>query len=177
MTVPPDCMCTGRPHPGRPCQDRRYAVASYTSPEHVAGLRRTVAAHLRHWRLDLHAEPVARGVAELLSRAHRHSGPDNRCVVELRWSGRHLTASVEDGDPRLPRLRTAGDSGLARVAALSDSWGTCATADGKVIWFTRSVRAPQNVFRVVPPPLVPLDTALLDPVPLTPVPLMPVPLT
>lgn len=133
--------------------DRHYAVELHASPERVPQIRRIVAAHLTYWKLDLHVGPVCRGIDELMANVHRHVGDANRCVVELRWRGRHLTASVEDNGPRLPRLLTAGGGGLARVAALSDSWGTCATPGGKVIWFTRSVQSPQDIFRV---PLVPV---------------------
>ncbi|MFE4171717.1 ATP-binding protein [Streptomyces sp. NPDC056909] len=158
MTVPPD---------------RHYVVELHASPERVPQLRRIVAAHLRHWRLDLHVASVGKGVEELLTNVHRHVGDGNRCVLELRWTGRHLTASVEDNGPRMPRLLTAGGGGLARVAALSDSWGTCATAEGKVIWFTRSVRSPQDVPRVPWTPLTGVGTARREPLPM-PVP-MPVP--
>ncbi|MFF3749478.1 ATP-binding protein [Streptomyces sp. NPDC002018] len=159
MTVPPD---------------RHYAVELHASPGRVPQLRRIVAAHLRHWKLDLHVIPVGKGVEELLTNVHRHVGDDNRCVLELRWTGRYLTASVEDNGPRMPRLLTAGGGGLARVAALSDSWGTCATAEGKVIWFTRSVRSPQDVPRTPRPPLTGLDAARCEPVPVDgPVPAVP----
>ncbi|MFH8568199.1 ATP-binding protein [Streptomyces sp. NPDC017993] len=120
--------------------DRRYTVGLHASAERVPQIRRIVAAHLRYWRLDLHIASVCLGVTELLTNVHRHLGPDARCVVEIRWSGRHLTASVADEGPPLPRLESAG-GGLSAVAALSDSWGTCATADGKVVWFTRRVEA------------------------------------
>ncbi|MFD8963486.1 ATP-binding protein [Streptomyces sp. NPDC059568] len=154
--------------------DRRYVVELHASLERVPQLRRIVAAHLRHWKLDLHIAPVDKGIEELLTNVLRHVGDDNRCVVELRWTGRHLTSSVEDNGPRMPRLLTAGGGGLARVAALSDSWGTCATAEGKVIWFTRSVRSPQDIPRVPSIPLSGLDTAQREPVPL-PAPAMFVP--
>ncbi|QXE33360.1 ATP-binding protein [Streptomyces sp. GMY02] len=144
---------------------RHYVVELHASPERVAQLRRIVAAHLRHWKLELHIDPVGRAVAELLTNVHRHAGDDNHCVIELRWTGRHLTVSVEDNGPRMPRLRTAGGGGLARVAALSDSWGTCPTAAGKVIWFTRSVRSPQDIPRGPRAPLGGLDAARRRPVP------------
>ncbi|MFB6441604.1 ATP-binding protein [Streptomyces sp. NPDC056411] len=121
--------------------DRHYTVELHASAERVPQIRRILAAHLRYWHLELHIEPVCRGVAELLTNVHRHIGPDARCVVELRWSGRHLTASVADEGPRLPKLSSAAGGGLVKVAALSDSWGTCGTPDGKVIWFTRRVEA------------------------------------
>ncbi|MFF2521000.1 ATP-binding protein [Streptomyces liangshanensis] len=150
MTVPLDR------HDGR-----RYAVELHPSPERVSQLRRIVAAHLRHWGLDLHVDPVRQGLDELMANVHRHVGEATTCVVELRWRGRHLTASVEDNGPRLPRLLTAGGGGLARVAALSDSWGTCPTAEGKVVWFTRSVESPQDIFRVPRAPVGGIGTAEL----------------
>ncbi|MGR8007049.1 ATP-binding protein [Streptomyces hypolithicus] len=120
---------------------RNYAVELHVSAERVSQIRRIVAAHLRHWNLELQVQPVCRGVVELLANVHRHAGDDKRCVIELRWTGRHLTASVADHGPPMPRLSGAGGGGLAVVAALSDSWGTCGTADGKVVWFTRRVQA------------------------------------
>ncbi|MFF1418990.1 ATP-binding protein [Streptomyces sp. NPDC058280] len=144
--------------------DRQYVVELHASPERVSQIRRIVAAHLRHWKLELQVRPVCTGIDELLTNVHRHVGDDNTCVLELRWTGRHLTASVEDNGPRLPRLRSAGGGGLARVAALSDSWGTCATADGKVIWFTRGVETPQSVPRVPRIPLTGTDAAQKQPV-------------
>ncbi|WP_199813974.1 ATP-binding protein [Streptomyces sp. NRRL F-5135] len=148
--------------------DRHHVVELPASEERVPRIRRVVSAHLRQWRLDLHVAPVCRGIEEVLTHVRLHVGEGDRCVLELRWAGRHLTVSVEDNGPRMPRLLTA-DGGLGRLAALSDSWGTCATADGKVIWFTRSVFAPQDVPRVSKTPLTGLDAAQRGPAP-TPAP-------
>ncbi|KUL40929.1 hypothetical protein ADL22_14820 [Streptomyces sp. NRRL F-4489] len=123
---------------------RHYTVELHASAERVPQIRRIVAAHLRYWNLEPQIPPVCEGVAELLTNVHRHIGPEARCVVELRWSGRHLTASVADDGPELPRLESAAGGGLARIAALSDSWGTCGTDGGKVIWFTRRVEVPRG---------------------------------
>ncbi|MET9662696.1 ATP-binding protein [Streptomyces sp. NPDC006510] len=125
--------------------DRHYLVEFQVSAERVSQLRRIIAAHLRHWRLELHIQPVCRGVEELLTNVHRHVGDDNNCVVELRWSGRHLTVSVADNGSGMPRLLSNGGGGLSRVMALSDSWGTCRTAEGKVVWFTRYAQEPHSV--------------------------------
>ncbi|WP_406387860.1 ATP-binding protein [Streptomyces sp. NBC_00887] len=124
--------------------DRHYLVELQVSAERISQLRRIVAAHLRHWNLDLHVRPVCRAVDELLTNVQRHVGDDNKCVVELRWSGRHLTVSVADNDSRMPRLLSGGGGGLSRVMALSDSWGTCRTTDGKVVWFTRYAETPRT---------------------------------
>ncbi|MFJ5223269.1 ATP-binding protein [Streptomyces sp. NPDC088400] len=145
--------------------ERHYVVELHASEERVSEIRRSVAAVLRYWKLEPQIGPVCKGVDELLANVRRHVGDDNRCVVELRWAGRHLTVSVEDDGPRMPRLLTAGGRGLGRVAALSDSWGTCPTAEGKVIWFTRSVRTPQNVPRTPWVPLTGIDAAQRSPVP------------
>ncbi|MFE7318440.1 ATP-binding protein [Streptomyces sp. NPDC057555] len=136
-----------------PPGDRHYTVELHASAERVPQIRRIVAAHLRHWNLELQVRPVCEGVAELLTNVHRHLGPGARCVVELRWAGRHLTASVADEGPRLPRLEGAAAGGLARIAALSDSWGTCGTPDGKVIWFTRRIEAARTAPVTPPVPL------------------------
>lgn len=124
--------------------NRRYTVELHVSAERVPQIRRIVAAHLRYWNLETEIPAVCRGVAELLTNVHRHVGPDAPCVVEVRWSGRHLTASVADRGPKMPRLLSVADGGLAAVAALSDSWGTCGTAEGKVVWFTRRVTATRS---------------------------------
>ncbi|QHC24841.1 ATP-binding protein [Streptomyces sp. GS7] len=150
---------------------RHYTVELHAAAERVPQIRRIIAAHLRYWNLELHIPPVCRGVAELLTNVHRHIGADTRCVVELRWTGRHLTASVADDGPRLPRLSSAAGGGLAKVAALSDSWGTCGTPTGKVIWFTRRVEAartapvtPQVPLRSVPDVVEPAPAAEPAPV-------------
>ncbi|MCX5112859.1 ATP-binding protein [Streptomyces sp. NBC_00378] len=133
--------------------DRHYLVEFQVSAERVCQLRRIIAAHLRHWSLELHIRPVCRGVEELLTNVHRHVGDDNNCVVELRWSGRHLTVSVADNGSEMPRLLSNGGGGLSRVMALSDSWGTCRTAEGKVVWFTRYAKEPYSADLVRFPPL------------------------
>ncbi|GAA2985349.1 MULTISPECIES: ATP-binding protein [Streptomyces] len=122
--------------------DRHYLAELQVSAERISRMRRIVAAHLRHWNLDLQVRPVCRAAEELLTNVQRHVGDDNRCVVELRWSGRHLTVSVADDDSRMPRLLDGGGGGLSRVMALSDSWGTCRTGGGKVVWFTRYAETP-----------------------------------
>lgn len=102
--------------------DRHYSVELQVSAERVSRLRRIVAAHLRHWSLDLHVRPVCRALDELLTNVHRHVGDGNTCVLELRWTGRHVTVSVADNSARMPRLLPAG-GGLSRVMALSDKLG------------------------------------------------------
>lgn len=120
---------------------REYVLDLNATPDRVPQVRRIVAAHLRHWRLEELIQPVSLGVCELLTNVHLHAGADKRCTLELRWTGRNLTAAVLDASSRLPRLRCASPlvttgRGLPMVANLSDSWGTHATADGKVVWFT-----------------------------------------
>ncbi|MCX4417986.1 ATP-binding protein [[Kitasatospora] papulosa] len=133
--------------------DRHYLVELQVSAERISQLRRIVAAHLRHWSLELHVRPVCRAAEELLTNVQRHVGEGHRCVLELRWTGRHLTVSVSDEDSRMPRLRDGGGGGLSRVMALSDSWGTCRTTDGKAVWFTRYAESPCTTGLLPPAPL------------------------
>ncbi|MFD6532507.1 ATP-binding protein [Streptomyces sp. NPDC060184] len=135
--------------------DRHYLVELQVSAERVSQLRRIVAAHLRHWSLELHVRPVCRALEELLTNVHRHVGGDTPCVVELRWTGRRLTVAVADDGAGMPRLLASG-GGLSRVMALSDSWGTCRTDDGKVVWFTRYAEVPRPTGLL---PRTPPDTA------------------
>ncbi|MFJ9978769.1 ATP-binding protein [Streptomyces cyaneofuscatus] len=132
--------------------DRHYSVELQVSAERVSQVRRIVSAHLRHWSLGLQVRPVCRAMDELLTNVHRHVGDANTCVLELRWTGRHVTVSVADNSARMPRLLPSG-GGLSRVMALSDSWGTCRTTDGKVVWFTRYAQAPQAARLLPSPPL------------------------
>ncbi|MGW1840181.1 ATP-binding protein [Streptomyces sp. BBFR2] len=132
---------------------RHYAAELRVTAERVPRIRRIAAAHLRHWRLAAEIPAACRGLTELLAGVLRQAGPDTVCVVELRWSGRHLTVSVADRGPRLPRLDSARGGPLAVVAGLSDSWGTCPTADGKVVWFTRRVTAARGTPLTAPVPV------------------------
>lgn len=124
-----------------------YHIEVPATKERIPQIRRILAAHLRYWTLEAHITPVCRAVDELIDNVVEHVDGDKTCVVELRWTGRHLIASVADRDGRLPRLHSSSPSkgGLAKVAALSDSWGTCGTDEGKVIWFSRRVKAAERV--------------------------------
>lgn len=125
--------------------NRRCTLEVEATEERLSQVRRIAAAHLRYWGLDLQVAPVCCAVDELLRNVATHVRGDKSSVVEIRWSGRQLTVSVADRDHRLPRLLTSLKGGLGKVAALSDSWGTCATAEGKVIWFTRLVKDAQRI--------------------------------
>ncbi|MFF4186710.1 ATP-binding protein [Streptomyces sp. NPDC001691] len=136
---------------------REYTLSLQATPARVPQVRRIVAAHLRHWRLEGIIQPVSLGVCELLTNVHRHTKGDQRCVLELRWARGQLTASVADNDPRLPRLQgprpfAERGRGLALIAHLSDSWGTHTIPDGKVVWFTLAAQ-PQALrpLRPLPP--------------------------
>ncbi|MEU9192268.1 ATP-binding protein [Streptomyces hundungensis] len=120
---------------------RQYTLSLHATPARIPQVRRIVAAHLRHWRLENILQPVSLGVCELLTNVHRHTEGDGSCVLELRWFRGQFAASVADGDPRLPRLQgpqpfAERGRGLALIAHLSDSWGTHTTPEGKVVWFT-----------------------------------------
>lgn len=122
------------------------AVEFQALPSRIGQVRRIVTAQLRYWRLEPLVDAAALGVTELLTNVHRHTGEDKHCTVEIVFRRDHLTVSVRDHDPRLPRVRTAEPSatcgrGLALIAAVSASWGMRAQNDGsgKVVWFTLPV--------------------------------------
>ncbi|MGW1024549.1 ATP-binding protein [Streptomyces sp. NPDC002577] len=124
-----------------PVNSSYYLVEVEARRERVPQIRRIVAAHLRYWRLANHIGPMCRGVDELMLNVVEHTGDDKRCVVELWWNGKNLIAAVADYDRRMPRLLGPTQGGLARIAAMSDGWGAYGTPDGKLVWFSRRVKA------------------------------------
>ncbi|MGW4203946.1 ATP-binding protein [Streptomyces sp. NPDC004726] len=135
----------------------RYLMEVQASMERIPRIRRILAAHLRYWKLEPHIAPVCRAVDELIGNVVRHVPGDKTCVVELRWTGRHLIVSVADNDRRLPKVTSScpATGGLATVAVLSDSWGTCGTDTGKVIWFSRRVKEAEHIPRAARTPTLP----------------------
>ncbi|QNP68448.1 pep a2 [Streptomyces roseirectus] len=138
---------------------RSYHLDVDISPERAGQVRRILAAHLRHWGLETLADPVGAG-AELLLRAIDRHTVDKRATVEMWWNGHHLITAVAEHDPDLrpdQDLRAC----LARLAATSDGWGCCATAQGaKVIWFTQRARTGRRAPLVPVAPLPALRTGL-----------------
>ncbi|MGX1670875.1 pep a2 [Streptomyces sp. NPDC055400] len=126
-----------------------YHLDVEVSSERVGQVRRILAAHLRYWNLDILVEPVCRGVEVLLHTIDEHA-TDKNTTVEMWWNGQHLITAVSDHERDLPGPHYAPKEGcLAEIAALSDGWGGCATATGKIIWFSRRARLGERA------PLVP----------------------
>ncbi|GAA2288974.1 hypothetical protein GCM10010145_51070 [Streptomyces ruber] len=125
-----------------------YHLDVNVSPERVGQVSRILAAHLRFWDLETLVGPVCHG-AELLLRAIDEHAADKSTSIEMWWNHQHLITAVGKKDRSLrpdQDLRTC----LTLIAALSDGWGCCATADGgTVIWFSQRARAGEGV------PLVP----------------------
>ncbi|MCC5036850.1 ATP-binding protein [Streptomyces sp. WAC 00631] len=126
-------------------------------PSRIGQVRRIVSAHLRYWRLDPLIDAAALGVTELLSNVHRHAQPDKNCTVEILLLPERLTVSVQDSDPRVPRVHAAGASatygrGLSMIASVSESWGVRERdgGRGKAVWF--SLHAPVSAGPGAPPP-------------------------
>jgi hypothetical protein len=124
-----------------------YHLDVDVTPERVGQVGRILAAHLRLWDLEILVEPVRRG-AELLLRAIDEHATDKQTSIELWWNGQHLITAIGDNDRDLrPDLDLRAC--LARIAAMSDGWGCCATdAGSKVIWFSQRARSGERVPRV-----------------------------
>ncbi|WP_329565972.1 pep a2 [Streptomyces sp. NBC_01361] len=133
-----------------------YHLDVEVSSERVGQVRRILAAHLRYWKLDILVDPVCRGVEVLLHTIDEHA-TDKNTTVEMWWNGQHLITAVSDHERDLPGPHYAPKEGcLAEIAALSDGWGGCATATGKIIWFSRRARLGERapLLPVGPPPRI-----------------------
>lgn len=113
------------------------------SARHV---RRIVRAYLTAWGMAPLAEVAELGVTELLANVVKHV-PDGMCTVVLRRQQAGVRVEVHDNEPRLPRVRRAGEwaedgRGLALLELLTDAWEAEQTGQAtKVVWFElRSTR-------------------------------------
>src|SRR5215213_6805678 len=148
-TTWPSSACPG---PGRARGvRRRTAVAERTdqrpvsarialarSPASVGTARRFIEARTAAWSFP---EPAGSQLvligSELVTNAVLHARTELTLTLELR-DGR-VRISVKDRSKAPPTLRhyqadALTGRGLGVVAALSDSWGVSAAADGKVVW-------------------------------------------
>ncbi|MFG2313358.1 pep a2 [Streptomyces sp. NPDC048566] len=151
-----------------------YHLDVELSPEKVGQVNRIVAAHLRYWNLEHLVESVCHCAESLLRTIEQHAS-DKNTTIEMWWNGRRLIAAVSD-NTRDIRPHRAPQGCLARIAALSDRWGCCATGvGGKTIWFSWRARAAERSPLQPPVPApglrearrTPRSFALPDPVPAT----------
>jgi anti-sigma regulatory factor (Ser/Thr protein kinase) len=121
--------------------DRRpesVRIALPRSPASVGTARRFIEARTAAWSFP---EPAGSQLvligSELVTNAVLHARTELTLTMELR-DGR-VRISVKDRSKAPPTLRhyqadALTGRGLGVVAALSDSWGISAAADGKVVW-------------------------------------------
>jgi anti-sigma regulatory factor (Ser/Thr protein kinase) len=107
-------------------------------PASVATARRFIEARNAAWSFP---EPAGAKLvligSELVTNAVLHARTELTLTLELR--GGRVRISVKDrsrsaATPRHYHADALTGRGLGVVAALSDSWGISATADGKVVW-------------------------------------------
>ncbi|GAA1943545.1 hypothetical protein GCM10009837_81980 [Streptomyces durmitorensis] len=129
-----------------------YHLEVEIGPQRVAQVRRILAAHLRHWGLGVLVEPVSHCAGVLLDAIEAHA-TDKRASVEMWWNGQHLITAVSDNERDLPHPHHGLEGRLAQIAALSDGWGNCPAANGKIIWFSHRARSADGA------PLAPMPPA------------------
>ncbi|MFE9647627.1 SpoIIE family protein phosphatase [Streptomyces sp. NPDC006365] len=107
-------------------------------PIEVSRARDVVREQLHEWGLNSLADQAELMVGELVTNAVRHARSRR---IELRVvRGDMLLCEVDDGDPTLPTMLSAGPydefgRGLRVVSRLAREWGTSRTASGKTVWF------------------------------------------
>jgi anti-sigma regulatory factor (Ser/Thr protein kinase) len=126
----PPTRFLGRPEPAR--------IALPRSPSSVATARRFIKARAAAWSFPERAsEQLVLIGSELVTNAVLHARTELLLVLELR--GDRVRISVKDGSRARATMRhyrtdALTGRGLGVVAALSDTWGVSAAADGKVVW-------------------------------------------
>jgi anti-sigma regulatory factor (Ser/Thr protein kinase) len=113
-------------------------IALPRSPSSVAAARRFIEARAAAWSLPERAsEQLVLIGSELVTNAVLHARTELTLTLELRED--RVRISVKDRSRAPATLRhyrtdALTGRGLGVVAALSDTWGVSAAADGKVVW-------------------------------------------
>ena len=102
-----------------------------------AALRHAAGDTLAVWQTPALVEDSLLVIAELVGNVIQHTGSGGELVLSCRPDT--VLIEVSDGsrampDPQRPDPRRIGGRGLLLVAAMSRSWGSERTADGKVVW-------------------------------------------
>ncbi|MEU8887304.1 ATP-binding protein [Streptomyces sp. NPDC048442] len=116
----------------------QYRQELTVDPQHLSGLRQTVAAHVRSWGWDQVVDAAAMCVTEMLSNVNRHAGSDE-CVLLLQASPSRVRIVVSDTSPELPVVSVPEwDSergrGMFMLSETADAWGAEPTDSGKDVW-------------------------------------------
>lgn len=132
------------------------AAAQAPAPDHLAvwslpsdataasAARRLVVGQLARWGLDSLVDTTELVVSELVGNALRYGGGPGRLRL-LRHD--RLVVEVSDTGPDLPLIQHAslsdeGGRGLQLINMLCRRWGSCRTADGKVVWAEQDIVPP-----------------------------------
>ncbi|MEV8541987.1 SpoIIE family protein phosphatase [Streptomyces sp. NPDC051572] len=107
-------------------------------PVEAGRARAVVREQLHEWGLAKLADNAALLAGELVTNAVRHS--HGRRIALRLVRGDTLLCEVDDDDPTLPSLLSAGPDaefgrGLHLVGALAREWGASRTTTGKTVWF------------------------------------------
>ena len=103
--------------------------------------RQLVRGQLDRWELAHMAETVELVVSELVGNALRYGGGPG--MLRLLRHDR-LVVELSDSGPDLPQIQHAtlsdeGGRGLQLINMLCRRWGSCRTAEGKVVWAEQDI--------------------------------------
>ncbi|WP_329568091.1 ATP-binding SpoIIE family protein phosphatase [Streptomyces sp. NBC_01361] len=135
-------LLVARVHRMRPENIASWPLAE--EPQSARLARDNVRDQLAKWDLTELTMTTELLVSELVGNVVRHArGPMRMRLLR----DRTLICEVNDGSEATPRIRRAAESdeggrGLQLVAALSHSWGTRYTEDGKCIWAEQQLPNP-----------------------------------
>lgn len=118
---------------------REWDLPTEGNPASTA--RKLVTEQLARWELGELADVTELVVSELVGNALRYGGGPGRLRLLL---DERLQVELADTGPDLPQIQHAdvsdeGGRGLQLINLLCRRWGSCRTANGKIVWAEQNV--------------------------------------
>jgi len=115
-----------------------------TEPSSVRAARQLVCEVVGNAAPSHDLDALLLATSEVVTNALEHGGPPVELSVD--WDGSYVRVEVRDGSPLPPRPADhvpgpdeVRGRGMVIVDRCTDRWGVDPLADGKAVWFERSV--------------------------------------
>ncbi|MFJ2441236.1 MULTISPECIES: ATP-binding protein [unclassified Streptomyces] len=121
-------------------QRKPWELPFLAEPRGVAGLRRILRLHMKHWGLSEVVAPAQICVSELVANVIRHVGEGTPATLAVSMQGTRVRIELRDPDTRAlpsllgPDLEVETGRGMMLVDQLADRWGVAVGPDSKAVW-------------------------------------------